>query len=399
MEKLKDIFVLDIGSRKLSLFTAEVFNEEQKLRNIESLSEVSYSGFKDAKWIDKDEIQNVVSKLILRAKKKLNEKEIDKIYVAVPGEFIKISTKEVTIKYPKTVTVNDSHIDELFSKGSLSNSEKSYETVSCSAIYYTIDDNKKVIDPRGMSVNKLTVLLSYALCDYDLIELFKSALSQNNIEQVNFLSANLAEGITLFNKKDRENNIILCDIGYITSSVMIIRGDGLLDMKSFSLGGGYIASDIMLCLNIPYQTAEEIKGRVDLIGRNENTTMKVTIKNQDMNVNVNDVNSIVKARLDDIVETIKFCMEKFQYNAPPHLPIYITGGGISNIRGAVAYMSKKLNKSIRYVVPKVKNYSRPRYSSACSSLEVVANQLLEENKKTSLLDKILSFFKNKRRRK
>ena len=68
----------------------------------------------------------------------------------------------------------------------------------------------------------------------------------------------------LLSDTKRENPSIIVDCGYLSTSVSITKGNGLLSLNSFSVGGAQVTSDLSECLKISYNEAEELKKQIIL---------------------------------------------------------------------------------------------------------------------------------------
>ena len=57
---------------------------------------------------------------------------------------------------------------------------------------------------------------------------------------------------------------MLVDCGHLTISVSFVQGQGLLETKTFSLGGGHISADLSEVFEMSYQDAEKFKNQIVL---------------------------------------------------------------------------------------------------------------------------------------
>ncbi len=84
-------------------------------------------------------------------------------------------------------------------------------------------------------------------------------------------------------------------------------------------------------------------------------------------------NEIVMARVEMICDYISKCLDKCAYDLPDFLPIYITGGGMTSIRGIVNVMSKKLGRQIVQQGSKNFKSTKPFDTSEEGLLYIVLN--------------------------
>ena len=165
--------------------------------------------------------------------------------------------------------------------------------------------------------------------------------------------------------------MLLVDCGYITTNVMLARGDGLLYLSNFSMGGGYITADLSQCLKISFSEAESLKHKA-VISWNASSedTYEVQSKDYIVPYSAKDTNEIVKGRLDMIIKYINKAIENCMFEFPDYIPICLTGGGVCYIKGVKDYFSKRLGRKVEIVKPNIPHISRPDSSTEIGLLDV-----------------------------
>ena len=150
-------------------------------------------------------------------------------------------------------------------------SSPTHIVINRSPVCFELDNGDRVIDPKGESTTILSATLSFMLAERTFVGAILQALEPLNLPYVDFLSEPLAECMYLISPEERDNSAILVDCGYLSTSVSIVVGDGIVCMRSFSLGGGHIVADICEMLNVPFGVAQEIKQRALLAGKPSET--------------------------------------------------------------------------------------------------------------------------------
>jgi Actin-like ATPase involved in cell division len=370
MPKAKDVAVLDIGSKKVSVLVGEKTNKG--VFNIKGYGSCYYSGFVGGEWFNVSDLRSAVTKSLAAAEMESGLK-IKKIYIGVPSEFTAIVCKEVILSHARASRISDADIAALFEQGDTYANHSKYTTVNCSAIYYTLDDmTRRYVEPRGMSAYKLTGLLSYILCERKFTALFEDIAHELKLKEVEYVSAIWAETMSLFDAATRNKPLVLADVGYISSSVAVVQGDGLLNLSSFSLGGGHIESDIAMMFEVPFKVAQEVKAKIDISLDYADDAYYEGGERGKYHLSANDINEIAKARLDTIVEFLKAGIAQSGIDTPPYCTVFLTGGGVTHVRGAKEYMSAKLGKTIEVVSPEVPKFNKPQYSSTVALLDIAS---------------------------
>ena len=91
-----------------------------------------------------------------------------------------------------------------------------------------------------------------------------------------------------------------------------------------------------------------------------------------------DVNEIAKSRLDTIAEFISESIAQSGFECNAHCPVYLTGNGVTTIRGAKEYLSQVLKKPIEIIAPDVPCYNKPKFSSTIALLDVASDLNAQE---------------------
>lgn len=380
--KAKHIVVLDIGSSSIRAY--EGTNGVDGMFNIKSSVELEYDGFYKGEWISEDSLINAIQCIMADMEESSNK--IKAIYIGVPGDFITVETKSLTLNFPDYHKIVDKDIDEIYNSGKKFNNDYDNEYISSSAVYFTIDGQKRLIDPRGASANNLELLASYILCKRSFIKLFNNILSQYQ-GKIEFISSIWAEAFSLIEPDKRDQGVLLCDIGYLTASIMLVRGDGIVEYKTINNGGGFINSDIAKLLKVPYKSAIDIRKMLDLsVNLSEIETIDIDNGMDDL-PKAKLAAYVALQRIEDICEDIHNAINGFGQECPTYFKLYLTGGGITDIRGATRIIAERLERSIEVISPSHPQFNNPRFASSVGIMEIAARK---EREKLTFVQKIFN---------
>lgn len=369
----KDIAVLDVNSRLISAIVGS--KRAQSVFGIKSLVEKQHQGYENGEWFDKDDTVDIAKSVLLDAMKSADSRT-KKLFIGVPAEFVTVVTKEVGIRLDRQRRVIDDDIDYLLKKGDDFDTDK-YLTINTSAIYYSVNGDEKIYsDVRDMEASGVDACVSYMLCERSFVKTFDEVASSLGFTDVRYVATCWAECMSLLEKEQRDGVYMLIDIGYLSSSVCIAKGEGILEMKSFSMGGAHICADIYEALDVPFDMAEEAKRLVD-INLNYNDEA-VLVGDGENVVYATDACEIAKNRLDVFADVISDIFKEIEEDAPSYVPVYLTGEGVASMRGAKKYLSEQLGKNIEVVTPKLPGFVKPDDCSKASLL-VMADNLSKFN--------------------
>lgn len=329
-----------------------------------------YGGYKNGRLIEAEKFQYNLSQAVAAAEASAGEK-ITKLFVGVPTDFVRCAVKDLSVNLKSVRKVSVEDINGLLESGADFSAVKDYTLINRAAVYFTTDDGRKSADVYGHKTGKLSAKVSYLLAEKYFIELLDNTLSRLGITGVEYLCTALSEFMFLFDSDMRGRPVILLDIGNMDSSIIIGQGDGLLLTNSFGCGGGYITLDLFMCLNVSLDIAELLKRRVVLSLRvTDSDKYSVSYKGKNIRFPAGDANQIVADRIEQICEIISHSLKTCGIDLPDYIPAYLTGGGLSYLRGVKDFMSRRLGRPVEIVAPKQPLMDKPELSQVLSILEL-----------------------------
>lgn len=361
----KDIAILDVTSRLISAIVG--VKKAQSVFGVKAIIEKENSGFENGEWFDKEDTISVAT-AVLKEAMQTAESSTKKLFIGVPAEFIATVTKPVSITLDRERRVVDADINFLIEKGNTFNSDN-HVLINSAPVEFSVDASDKTYrDVRGLTASSVQGTVSYMLCEKSFVDMFDEVGNSLGFKEIKFVSTAWAEGISLFEKEERDDVYVLVDIGFISSSVLIGRGEGVIDLKSFSLGGGHISGDMCEALDVSFDLAEKARELVDL---NLNyADDAILVADQEDVIYGTEACEVVRCRLDDIADIVKGVIDASGIDFPSYAPVYLTGEGIASIRGAKKYLSNELGMNVEIITPKVPGYVKPANASKISLLQV-----------------------------
>lgn len=370
----QDFFaVLDIGSSKITCMAANSIAGGEFV--IRAVGQAEYDGFDSNGWYEPDKVGDSIRSAIEQVQAK-TQSRIKKLIVGVPANFCYLSLGEASVGYrdKKRITVADAQ-DVCQRANSFDNNEQR-KYISCSPLYYYLDGTIKVFDPVGAQAQRLSVVVSVSFMNTQFERTVMDALNRLGIKNIQF--ANTAELQSKFVSRTNSVNgyAIVIDVGYITISVMLTCSRGLMFVKSFALGRGYIASDLHSVLDISYNQSLELLDKIRL--NLELRADDAYSLNNGVNVDAIKANEIVKARIEQFANYIIRCFDACDVEIPAATPVILTGGGITYLRGAADCLSEFLGKEVQVYSSNNPQTNRNEYTSTYGLLQFGVEQ--ENNK-------------------
>ena len=376
----QSVAILDLGTSKITvLIGSRGINDTI---NLDGVGVCEYDGYACGQWLDGERLSHCIGQAIAGAEARARQK-IDKLYVGVPNEFSQCHVVDVSISLNKKRRVTEKDVQTLLDTGNTFD-DPNRTVINMQPIYYTLDNSHKLIEPVGMTSTKLSGSISYMLARNDFIEDITAAAGLAEIEEVEFLSASLAELILLFDDFRRDKCVMLADVGALGTALTIGRGDGICVQKYFAWGGRRITDALADKFGISYKQAEQLKRKVilslepDFVPPSDEDEPPVVQKEYELEVageikrfNVAETNLAVRLEIEQLARYIQKALKQCNYDYPEYIPLSVTGGGIIPMRGAIEYLSECLMHETEAVKPLQPMLDSAPLSSALGILNMV----------------------------
>lgn len=360
------VLVFDIGSLKLrSIFAGRGLNNTF---NIRGYKEYDYDGFYQGEFIMPEKLSPLMEQII--SDLDVNTKEIDKVYIGVPAEFSSVSRTEVSINFGSRRKVKKADIDSLFYMASEKAKNASVEVVSVNPISYNLDDGRLSLDPIGEIASSITANLSIVYGDKKFIDMFNALVAGLGFASVEYISEPLSQALYIVPKEKREDLSLLIDVGDLTTSISFVKGNGLYALTSFSRGGGFITNDLAEAFDLSMNEADKLKRQIvlSLKGKPNDFYELTADLGKTIKIPLNSANEVVGYRIDELSEVIAKCVQLNTREFLQYLPTYLTGAGISKIKGGRDYLAKGLGRNVSYGKPPLPGKDKPELASIYSLL-------------------------------
>lgn len=365
------VLVLDVGSSKLRLM-----NAGRGVNNtfiVAGSAEAEYDGYYQGAFIHPETIGRQLQSLLNELDYEIGGRN-NKIYIGVPAEFSSVVCSQAFYNLGQRRRIKKADLDNLFYTAGEKAKTENVEVVSVSALSYRLDEGRTSIYPIGEQAMNITAELSIIYCVKEFIETFNSIVANLGFESVEYISEPLAEGLFTISKEGREDVNMVINVGDLTTNVSFVKGEGLAKMLSFSIGGGHVTNDLSEAFDLTLGEADRLKRQIvlSLKGGNNDHYELTTDLGKVIRIPLNTANQVVGARLEGIAETIAQCVQMFSSQYIAYLPVYLTGAGVSQIKGGRDYLAKCLGRNISYGVPplpgKEKAHNASIYSLVAAAL-------------------------------
>ncbi len=363
MSDLSDMVVIDIGSKSICAYNAERLSDDNFA--VKNSYEIEYDGFMDGAWIAPEQVLPSIVKLIDKIER--NSGRIKRVYVGIPSQFAIVRTVFEKVSFPQRKRVTSTDISDLMD-GNDPFIGSPYTRIHAEAAYYLNDKGERLASPIGKETSALKTQIAYVGVKTEVISSIRQGLLRYGVKSVEFIQSEYAAALSLFSKEERENGVVLADIGFLSTTVLFIGGDALLELKDFSLGGSMIPLGISTTMNIPFNVAAALTQKINLGYKGEGD-YSLKYDANTYTYPIEQINVIAKECISCVVNYIRKALQAFRFDIAPDQPIFLTGGGFSEIRFSREYISKCFDREVEVVQPSMPNYDKPCYSTMVGLLK------------------------------
>ena len=369
---LKDaVAVFDIGSSKVTGLIGE--NGVNKNFIIRAISEVKHEGFYDGAL---DDPQSLVFALKSAFKSVADtaKARIDEIFVGVPGDFCVTENRQHRVYYNRRKRLKKRDIDEFLTEAGGTVAKNDYEVIDRRGVMYYLDGERRVETLLKEVTSSINGYVTFFLAEKGFLNVVRSAFSALGVKKITFVPTAIAESLFLFSSSERFSYVLLLDSGYTTSTFSVCYGGGLLYHKSFPIGGGHLTAYLYERLNVSFELAERIKRRLNLsVPEVAEGAYEITWGDEILSFTQKDCNDIARSVIGDIAEQVDKAMAESRVKLPHNLAVYLTGGGISYIRGGKEKLGEYIEMPVNVICPPIAYMAKPDDSSKLALLNYALN--------------------------
>lgn len=259
-----------------------------------------YDGYDESAFFDTDKLSDAVFRAVSAVERICGER-LRHLYVGVPGAFTRVIPREQVIGFPKRRTIGHKDLAALFASGR--EPLDGYRCIRATSMIYVTSDDRRVVDPVGLSSASLSGVLSYFYCSDYFAETMERIFSGMKIE-LSFLPAEYAMATYLIPSETRDEYALFLDVGFMSSSLCVLLGNGVLAQRTYFVGKGQIAAVLMQRFSLPYDAAVALLAKANLFVRSNSGKTEVSVQGVSYEVDTDELIEAVKEGLDAICEAI-----------------------------------------------------------------------------------------------
>jgi cell division protein FtsA len=345
---------LDIGSSKVACFIARA-DKEGPPRVIGIGHQLS-EGIRNGAVSNIEALQRSISQAVATAEQMAGD-NIDRITVNVSGSLLHSQT--VGIELPLNGrTVNDNDLQRIVAQGQTLAPDEEHghalELIHTLPVHYTLDDQKGIRDPIGMTGSLLQTQLHLVSATFGPVRTLVTAIARCHLEVDKLVAAPYASGLACLVEDEMDLGSLVIDMGAGTTSFAIFFDGNLVYCDGIPVGGAHVTNDIARGLTTSVVNAERMKtlyGNAVPSAMDDREVIDVPQIGEEAPENANHVSKsqlirIIQPRLEEIFELVRARFEKSGCVEAAGRRVVLTGGA-SQMPGVRELAQRVLDRHVR----------------------------------------------------
>ena len=190
--------------------------------------------------------------------------------------------------------------------------------------YYAVDGQEGIKNPVGMHGFRLDVEAHIVTAAQAAVDNLTKCVRGAGVEIENLIFEPLASAEAVLTEDERQNGVIMADIGAGTTGIAVIRDNNFLHSSVLPVAGQALTHDISVGLGISFELAEEVKKKYATVEIGSEKLADRTLTEGGQTVPYSELYEIVRSRMEEILRLI--ILEMPSEMKPLRGGLVLTGG-------------------------------------------------------------------------
>ena len=344
---------IDLGSYSIKILLGQTDSQSSRVVPITSLvlpSQGIRRGSVVEPFLFNQTIQKVLEYL------KFKKIYIDNLVIGLNGDYLDGQLSLGVLRFNKTnhvIDANDLHrIKNEVQKLKLSPNRHILQSLSNS---YSLDGQKNILNPLGLNALRLEMESYVVSVSTPVVAQIEKIFNNNGFRINNLSLSSFAAAQVLLSEEQKNFGTLVLDIGFQTSNLIVYADNQVRLLKIFNIGSQHITNDLAMGLKISLSSAEKLKLQFNDLGKNIQRSIFLKADDQVYKFKIEDINTIIEARLEDFIDLINDSLKTLGYNFSLPGGIILTGGG-SKLTNLTEFFSLKMNLACQILKPNFQDF-------------------------------------------
>jgi cell division protein FtsA len=315
---------------------------------------------------------------------------IKKLYVNVAGQKLRTIERQLSRNIEKGELITKVDVMEMYEEARstrLDEGDKVYHVINQS---YAVDDETGIHNPIGSAGRILRAEYRLIIGPDSYEAKIKTSLERAGFEMVKCVVNPVAAGEAVLTNDEKEAGVVVLDMGGGTTSISIYYDSVLRHIGMIPFGGNVVTNDIKEGCGILLRQAESLKVQYgEAMGEYTSDNKVVTIPGinggEHKEISFKSLAYIIQARMEEIIESVYYQIQKSNFADLLGAGIVITGGG-AKLNGLLQLVLFKTGMEVRIghpinigSCPNDRIIEDPQYATAFGLLKKALNDANAQN--------------------
>ena len=357
----KSSVVIDIGTSKMVALAGRKY-EEGKIE-ITAKGKVPARGIKRGVVLNIDEAAVAVRQLVDDLEKQLGE-DISGVSIGYAGQPVRIYEYRTTRETTGEGMVTQADVDELYREARNGQIEEGLRVLHIVPQAFVIDGEMADMSPVGVAGRKLEVAFKIIAVPEATLANFRRVIEKAGLELEEIVLSPVAAGVAVLTDDEKEMGSVMVDIGAGTTKLSVYHEGAMIHTSVIPFGGDVVTRDIKEGCAIMLKWAEQLKVQYgQALGDFADDRKVVTIPGHNgwepKEISFKSLAFIIQARMEEIIDSVNFQIEKTGIADQLGLGI-VLAGGTSKLNNLVSLVKFRTGMDARLAHPVFKPMGLPK---------------------------------------
>ena len=344
---------LDIGTTKITT----VIGELGPHGTVDIIGEgtVPSEGIKRGAVVNLERTTHAIRQSVAAAER-VSGVRVSHAYVSVSGHHVKATTSHglAAIRRNQEITVAD--VERSIENARAVPLDPNLEVIHAIPQEYVVDGQEGIKSPVGMHGVRLEVDVHIVSGAAGPLANVRRCVQEAGLKTEGFVLQSLASGLAVLDAVERDQTVVVIDMGGGTTDVGVFRRGNLAHSASLPIGGDHVTADLMQILKIPIEEAENVKRKYGAALpelADQDLTLEITTAAGTTHaIRAFDLARIIRPRVSEIYDLIRDEIDKGL--GPVELvaeSVVLTGGG-ALMRGVPELARERFRVPVRLGTPR-----------------------------------------------
>jgi len=297
---------LDIGSDSIKAVVAEPTKDKIKL--IYGITKPS-AGIRKGAVVSIDDAVKTIGD-VLQEIKNFYHPAIKNIYLNIGGTNIKTQLSKGIVAVARANSeIGQDDIVRAIQASAAINLGPNRMILHTITKEFTVDGISDIKDPLGMVGSRLEVTSFIVDAFIPAVKNLRKCVEISNGSIGGLIFNPLAAARAVLSKNQKELGVVMIDIGFGTTNIVVYNEDKPIHATAYPIGAGNITNDIAVALKVPVAIAEKIKIAYGYaVSKDVPSRDTIDLHNTDVNMTGSPsrrfISEVIESRLEEILELV-----------------------------------------------------------------------------------------------